>query len=99
MITGPGGGVGHHKRVFTKQGAGVGDRVATCLSVIPKNRTKLIASGIDLIALMAYNDVAGEKKTSKIYKDAKTLAKKLQRDLPSSKVVFISPKPSVTIAR
>ncbi|MDB4584194.1 GDSL-type esterase/lipase family protein [Draconibacterium sp.] len=41
------------------------------------------------------NDVAGEKKTSKIYKDAKTLVKKLQRDLPSTKVVFIAPKPSV----
>lgn len=41
------------------------------------------------------NDVAGEKKTSEVYKDAKTLVKKLQRDLPSTKVVFISPKPSV----
>jgi lysophospholipase L1-like esterase len=41
------------------------------------------------------NDVAGEKKTRIIYRDAKTLAKKLKRDLPTAKVVFISPKPSV----
>lgn len=41
------------------------------------------------------NDVAGEKKTARIYKDAKTLAKQLKRDLPATKVVFISPKPSV----
>jgi lysophospholipase L1-like esterase len=41
------------------------------------------------------NDVADEKKTSRIYKDAKTLVKKLQRDLPLTKVVFISPKPSI----
>lgn len=41
------------------------------------------------------NDVAGEKKTRQIYKDAKTLSKQLNRDLPETKVVFISPKPSV----
>lgn len=41
------------------------------------------------------NDVASNKKTREIYKDAKTLAGKLKRDLPSTKVVFISPKPSV----
>jgi len=41
------------------------------------------------------NDVAGDKKTSRIKKDAKLLAKKLNRDLPSTKVIFISPKPSV----
>ena len=41
------------------------------------------------------NDVAGEKKTRIIYRDAKTLAKKLKRDLPTTKVVYISPKPSV----
>ena len=41
------------------------------------------------------NDVAGDKKTSEIYKDFKTLVKKLQSDLPSTKVVFISAKPSV----
>lgn len=41
------------------------------------------------------NDVAGEKKTRKIYRDAKILTKKLKRDLPATKVVFISPKPSV----
>lgn len=41
------------------------------------------------------NDVASEKKTSKIYRDAKTLVKKLQVDLPSTKIVLISPKPSV----
>lgn len=41
------------------------------------------------------NDVASEKKTRLIYKDAKTLVKQLNRDLPATKVVFISPKPSV----
>ncbi|MDX1285693.1 MAG: D-alanyl-lipoteichoic acid biosynthesis protein DltD [Draconibacterium sp.] len=41
------------------------------------------------------NDVAHDKKTLVIYKDFKTLVKKLKRDLPSTKVVFISPKPSV----
>ena len=41
------------------------------------------------------NDVADEKKASRINKDAKILVKKLQRDLPSTKVVFISPKPSI----
>jgi len=39
--------------------------------------------------------VAGDKKTSRIKKDAKILAKKLKRDLPSTKVIFISPKPSI----
>jgi lysophospholipase L1-like esterase len=41
------------------------------------------------------NDIAEEKKTSRIYNDAKTLVKKLQRDIPSTKIVFISPKPSI----
>ena len=41
------------------------------------------------------NDVAGDKSTSRIKKDAKILVKKLKRDLPSTKVIFISPKPSI----
>ena len=41
------------------------------------------------------NDVASKKKTGEIYKDAKTLIKKIQRDLPSTKIVLISPKPSI----
>lgn len=41
------------------------------------------------------NDVAAGKKTREIYKDAKTLSEKIKRDLPQTKVVFISPKPSV----
>jgi lysophospholipase L1-like esterase len=41
------------------------------------------------------NDVGSGKKTSVIYRDFKTLSKKLQRDLTSTKVVFISPKPSI----
>lgn len=41
------------------------------------------------------NDVAGDKKTRVIYKDFKTLIKKLIVDLPDTKIVFISPKPSI----
>lgn len=41
------------------------------------------------------NDVGNGKKTSMISKDFKTLTKKLERDLPTTKVVFISPKPSI----
>jgi lysophospholipase L1-like esterase len=41
------------------------------------------------------NDVGSGKKASLIYKDFKTLTKKIQRDLPATKVVFISPKPSI----
>ncbi len=41
------------------------------------------------------NDVAGNKKTGEIYRDFKTLAKKLNVDLPETKIVFISPKPSI----
>ncbi len=41
------------------------------------------------------NDVAGDKKTKEIYRDFKTLANKLKTDLPDTKVVFISPKPSI----
>ena len=41
------------------------------------------------------NDVGSNKKISVIYKDFKALSKKLQRDLPATKVVFISPKPSI----
>jgi lysophospholipase L1-like esterase len=39
--------------------------------------------------------VGNGKKTRVIYRDFKTLAKKLQEDLPTTKVVIISPKPSI----
>ena len=41
------------------------------------------------------NDIADNKKTSEIYRDFKTLAQKINVDLPATKVVFISPKPSI----
>jgi len=41
------------------------------------------------------NDIAGNKKTRKINKDFKSLVNKLKTDLPETKVVFISPKPSI----
>lgn len=41
------------------------------------------------------NDVARDKKVSTIYKEAKVLHAKIQKDLPNTKVVFISPKPCI----
>ncbi|MBT3384500.1 MAG: G-D-S-L family lipolytic protein [Prolixibacteraceae bacterium] len=41
------------------------------------------------------NDIASDKKPNKILKEAKGLIARIQRDLPQTKVVFISPKPSI----
>lgn len=41
------------------------------------------------------NDVANNKKPRKILKEAKQLAGKIQNDLPGTRIVFISPKPSI----
>jgi lysophospholipase L1-like esterase len=41
------------------------------------------------------NDIAGDKKPGKILKEAKLLVDCIQQDLPETKVVLISPKPSV----
>lgn len=41
------------------------------------------------------NDIAGHKKPNRILKEAKGLVKKIQVDLPQTKVVMISPKPSL----
>jgi lysophospholipase L1-like esterase len=41
------------------------------------------------------NDVASNKKPGKILKEAKQLAGKIKKDLPETRVVFISPKPSI----
>ncbi len=41
------------------------------------------------------NDVAGDKKTKEIYVDFKMLVGKLKTDLPNTRVIFISPKPSI----
>lgn len=41
------------------------------------------------------NDIAGDKKPGKILKEAKLLVDRIQRDLPETKVVLISAKPSV----
>jgi len=41
------------------------------------------------------NDLADKKKPSKILKEAKVLAGKIKDDLPETKIVFISPKPSI----
>lgn len=42
------------------------------------------------------NDLASNKKPGKILKEAKELSKKIQRDLPETRLVFISPKPSIS---
>ena len=42
------------------------------------------------------NDLADNKKPKKILKDAKELAGKIENDLPETRVVFISPKPSIS---
>ncbi|TNF41356.1 MAG: G-D-S-L family lipolytic protein [Bacteroidetes bacterium] len=41
------------------------------------------------------NDIASDKKPNKILKETKELAEKIQQDLPNTRVVFISPKPSI----
>jgi lysophospholipase L1-like esterase len=41
------------------------------------------------------NDIASDKKPWKILKEAKHLVDRVQQDLPKTKVVLISPKPSV----
>ncbi len=41
------------------------------------------------------NDIASDKKPGKILKEAKLLVDRIQQDLPETKVVLISPKPSV----
>lgn len=42
------------------------------------------------------NDIASNKKPKKILKEVKELADKIQQDLPETRVVFISPKPSIS---
>ncbi len=41
------------------------------------------------------NDIASNKKPAKILREAKQLAAKIQQDLPETRVIFISPKPSI----
>ena len=41
------------------------------------------------------NDIANNKKPSKILKQAKELVAKIKADLPKTKVILISPKPSI----
>lgn len=41
------------------------------------------------------NDIASDKKPGKVIKEAKLLVERIQKDLPETKVVLISPKPSV----
>ena len=41
------------------------------------------------------NDINDKKKPSKVLKEAKELAGKIQNDLPGTRIVFISPKPSI----
>ncbi|MBN1986914.1 MAG: hypothetical protein JW761_11455 [Prolixibacteraceae bacterium] len=41
------------------------------------------------------NDIAGDKKPGKIKRQAKELYKKIRQDLPSTEIIFISPKPSI----
>ena len=41
------------------------------------------------------NDIAGGKKISKIFKHAKKLVKNIKTDLPKTKVILISQKPSI----
>ena len=42
------------------------------------------------------NDVANNKKPRKILKEVKLLTEKLKADLPETKVIYISPKPSIS---
>jgi len=41
------------------------------------------------------NDIASDKKPGKVIKEAKLLVERIQKGLPETKVVLISPKPSV----
>lgn len=41
------------------------------------------------------NDIAGEKKPGLIKRQAKELYKRIRLDLPETKIIFISPKPSI----
>lgn len=41
------------------------------------------------------NDIASDKKPGKVLKEARLLVDRIQQDLPETKVVLISPKPSV----
>ena len=41
------------------------------------------------------NDIAGNKKPGLVKRQAKELYKKIRMDLPSTEIVFISPKPSI----
>lgn len=41
------------------------------------------------------NDIASDKKPTQIMKEVKVLVKRIQNDLPQTKVVMISPKPSI----
>lgn len=41
------------------------------------------------------NDIASDKKPSKVMKQAKELTRKIRNDLPGTKILFISPKPSL----
>jgi len=42
------------------------------------------------------NDLASNKKPKFILKEAKELTEKIQKDLPETRVIFISPKPSIS---
>lgn len=42
------------------------------------------------------NDLASNKKPGNILKEAKELARKIQQDLPKTRIIFISPKPSIS---
>lgn len=41
------------------------------------------------------NDIASDKKPSEVMKQAKELAAKIRKDLPETRILFISPKPSL----
>jgi lysophospholipase L1-like esterase len=41
------------------------------------------------------NDIASHKKPGKVLKQAKELTAKLQKDLPETRIIYISPKPSI----
>jgi len=41
------------------------------------------------------NDIASDKKTSEVIKQSKELTGKIRKDLPGTKILFISPKPSL----
>jgi lysophospholipase L1-like esterase len=41
------------------------------------------------------NDISDKKKPRKIMKEAKQLTEKIKKDLPETRIIFISPKPSI----